>query len=117
MWFKERDVYKIMSDFKTIKTKYTPAECRVVFPLFEMYGYAALIGMRMKMEASIPDDHDIVLRKMAEICGDEWPIDLLRWMYLVNDTRYECIKAYRKIIEDAATGEIEVGTKEEAFDA
>ena len=65
--------------------------------------------------SQMPNDHEIVLRKMAEICGSEWPLDLLQWMYLINEDRNKLIWQYQAIINDAESGEIEIGTREEAF--
>jgi len=86
-----------------------------VFPSFEEFNNGKKKNYRDLAVSQIDVKHDIVLRKMAEICGDEWTLDLLHWMYLVHDQRLELILEYRHIIESAVRGEIEIGTREEAF--
>lgn len=104
-----------MSIFKVPKTKFTTSECRVVFPSFDMFNMAALIGNRLSMIASIPEEHDIVLRKMAEICAEQWSLSLLQWMYLVHENRNNLMLGYRVIIADVDAGKMEIGTRKEAF--
>lgn len=90
-------------------------QSRNVFPTYEKFNYAGLLSYRLHAIAKIPSDHKVVLAKMAEICGDEWPLPLLQWMYLINDNRGKTIKEYQELIRQADAGEIEIGTREEAL--
>lgn len=90
-------------------------QCRNVFPSYDEFNKYSKVSYRIHAIGNIPKDHSIILAKMGEICGPEWPLPLLQWMYLISDSRLKCISEYSNLIEQAGSGEIEIGTREEAF--
>ena len=90
-------------------------QCRSVFPSYDEFNSYQKVSYRIHAVELIPKDHAVVLAKMSEICGPEWPLPLLQWMYLISDSRSKCISEYAKLIVQADSGEIEIGTREEAF--
>jgi hypothetical protein len=91
-------------------------QCRNVFPSYDEFRDIRKNLVRLHCVALIPKEHLILLSKMSEICGDEWPLDLLQWMYLVHDDRGGLMHGYCQIIQDAVFGEIEIGTRKESFE-
>jgi hypothetical protein len=66
---------------------------------------------------NLTNDDLIVLSKLSELCGEEFPLDVLQWLYILMpvECRKECIEEYKKIIAQVEKGEIEIGTLKEAF--
>ena len=60
--------------------------------------------------SKIVSDYDgIILAKISELLGDEWPLDCLGWMYCIHDPaqRRKIIKGYKEIIEGINDGTIQ----------
>jgi hypothetical protein len=91
-------------------------QCQFVFPSYDYFCLVARVGHRHRAVDEIPVDHKVVLASLSELCGEEWPLPLLQWMYLVNERRGALIKEYKKLIDEIQAGEIEIGTRKEAFE-
>ena len=94
-------------------------QCRNVFPNIEAFRSPARVAARLfALDKNMLPDHVMVLAKLAELCGDQWPLDVLQWLYLIKPAgeRQECIDGYKEIISGLEAGEIEIGDLKEAFE-
>jgi hypothetical protein len=94
-------------------------QCANVFPDIGEFRNVAKIGVRLfAISKNISNDDMIVLSKLAELCGQEFPLDLLQWLFLVmpKECRKDCIEEYKKLIVQVEKGEVAVGTLKEAFE-
>lgn len=88
-------------------------QCQNVFPNYaEWLKPEKMEARRAFIAKSISKEDAIVLAKLSEFMPDEWPLDLLGWMFCVTDPmqRQEIIKGYKEIIEGFNNGSIKKET-------
>jgi hypothetical protein len=84
-------------------------QCQADFPTIEDWrDPERMEARRIYIEKLCPHPHRIVLAKLSEYMTDEWPLDVLGWMYCVHPPyqRAEIIKGYKKIIKGINNGTI-----------
>ena len=78
-----------------------PKQCAADFPnIAEWRDPAKMEARRVYIAKLISEPDALVLKKLADLCGDVWPLDLLGWMFCVHGPyqRREIIKGYKKLI-------------------
>ena len=84
-------------------------QCQNVFPNYaEWQKPEKMLARRHFIKHIISDYDSVILAKLSELLGDEWPLDLLGWMYCCHGPvqRRETIKGYKKMIDGINDGTI-----------
>ena len=84
-------------------------QCRDEFPTFKEFQNISKLRYRLlAIESNITHDHALVMAKLSEMTGSDWPVPVLQWMYLMQDPekRIETIGGYIGIIRELEIGEL-----------